>query len=937
MFGSTKYVAPPDPTPFGAQTERIDTNQAARILPWFAGTVWVGVTWIGDVFNVRTTPITTQVGKNERTTGYNYYASFAGLISNGVVDFITKIKFDDEVVWDFRQPHMSILLRGPDEDSFSVTIPNRGVLKFYWGTETQGIDTLLANSGQEHSAYRGQCYVIGQDIFFGADKTNAPNIQVQVQRFPYPSWIPSSEKAFAGLNANPVCILREWWTGKRFGLGRSESELDIPRLQAASTRLYQEGNFLSPFFDSQTSLKDGFIKMFEYLDAYPTSYGGKFGFELVRPISVNVPLLTKSDFLDDPQIDGQTWADTYDETRVKFKDFELDGSNSDNLEKHHEMANFIITGRHKALELDRPWITQQFQAGALAGAAGRVNGLPQSKGSLRIRESSAASLGIGSVFDLATRDGTMRMRVIEKQEPNPDKNDVSISFESDRGWANFSSYYTAGQDAIADGSVFSPEPPYIAEPLDAPYAFSDTRLSTLMMMVARSESYSTTYDVWRASNLEGPYSAASAIRSGLRFHNFSVRAKLTADYSSDTLPIDDLIGIAFEVRSPDQALLEGEWDLGDALNHTLLAFIGDGTTILSIREIMSLFDVTKTSDTTYTAKVLRGLYDTRRRTHFSGTELWLQLRIKVDALAWTPFSTDPRYFKFQPYFGRAGVSLSDVSPVAHSENGRSLLPIAPMNVRFDGDASHAIWNSNTLYTSDFSAGEDGWSGQLCGALGNIDSIGGLDDSLEAIPTGGLTALHFVKDSLALVDGQQYRVKLKVYIRSAHADAGALIDLTGVDSVTVPSTTQDAWVQVDATLTAGSSGLIRVWVQNNGGDAFSGDGTPWLYIREVSIVPLTGSNTLSWSNTSRARTVFGLAFNEAPATDLTDVQIDLLSYDGVTLLDSFNVTPDAEETAISNTELVTKADSDFQIRVYGLRNGLQSLDYTSVLVRKVAVS
>lgn len=779
-------MTPDDPTPFGAQTERIDTNQSARILPWFAGTRWLGLTWLGDVFNVKTTPITTNGrGKHDkRTTGYNYQASFAGVISNGPTDFILKIKFDDELVYNFE--NTGTLFR-TDSDFYQVTIPNRGILKFYWGTESQPINTLLANSGQEHSAYRGQFYVIGKDIFTGAaDKTNMPNIQLQAQRFPMPSWLPASEKFSNGLDANPVGILWEWWTDHRFGLGRPESELDIPRLQAVSTRLYNEFNFVSPFFDTQTDLKSALIKMFEHFDAYPTSYGGKFGFELVRPVTVNIPLLTKADLIDDPSIRNQTWSDTFDEVRVKYQDWQLDGSNNDNMEKHHELANFAITGRHRAQELDRPWTIRQFQAAMIAASAARVAGQPQASGSLKVRESSSSNLAVGSVFNLQTRDGsTLQMRVDGRTEPDPDKRDVSLSFVSDTGWAN-ANFYIGGQDAIGESSVFAPEKAFAIGLLDAPYQFSDPKFASLMFMVARADGYSTSYDVHKAANVDGPYQAASGLQDGERFFNFSTRARLTADYSASTLPIDDVVGITFEVESPDLAPLEIELDLDDALDHTLLAFMGD-----SVNEIMSLFNLVKTGATTYTAKVVRGLYDSRRRTHADGTEFWLQMRLSVDHLAWTPYSPLRRFYKIQPFFGNSGVDLSTIDVTEHSENGRSLWPIAPQNVRFNGDNSHAIW-----------------------------------------------------------------------------------DNTNPDN-----------------------------------------------------------QVITWSNTSRARTVFGLPLNEAPATDLTAVRIEIWKYDGSSKVLTSDTTPN-EELQMLPAVLISAINADFQLRVYGIRDGWLSMDYTSCLVRKI---
>jgi len=98
-FGGTSNISTPDPRPFGLQTERVSTNESGRVLPWFAGTRWIGVTWVGDVFDVKTTKVTQKVGKKQQTVGYNYFASVAALLCNGVVDKVLRIRFDDEIVW----------------------------------------------------------------------------------------------------------------------------------------------------------------------------------------------------------------------------------------------------------------------------------------------------------------------------------------------------------------------------------------------------------------------------------------------------------------------------------------------------------------------------------------------------------------------------------------------------------------------------------------------------------------------------------------------------------------------------------------------------------------------------------------------------------------------------------------------------------------------
>lgn len=775
LFGSSKALPANEPKLFGAQKERVDSNESGRVLPWFAGTRWMGVTWVGDVFGVKTTPITEKVGKKRQTVGYNYYASFAGLVSAGPVDRITKIRFDDEVVW-------SGIIDRDDTDFVTITIENRGNVHFHWGTETQTYHALLSGSGQNHSSYRGQCYLIGEQILLGPDRTTVPNIQVEVGRVGRPSWFPVG--FWINHDVNPIIPLWEWWTDHRYGLGRSEDELDLDSLSDAASQLASEDLGVSPMLTTEDDMKNLLVRLFEYFDGYPTSTDGKLGVELARPTTGTVSTIGDTSLINDPEIETQQWTETFDEVRVKFPDYEKEGG--ENLAKIHERANFLITGRHKALNVDRQWATRHAVAWTIAGALARVSGSPQSRGRLQLRESSAASVTLGSVFDLQTRDGQlMRMRCTERTEPSPDRRFVDIGFVSDAGWANLDVTMPTA-DTIPATPVYAPDAPYEATIQDAPYAvaYSQT-LASLLWLVARGDDYSTGYDVWKASAQGGPYSAASDRRGAEIFSNFAVRAKLSADYSDDTFPIDDTTGISFEILSPDDDLLDDEWDQAAGLNHELLAFVGDEAT-----EIMALYDVTPTSATTYTAKTVRGLYDTERKSHASGAKVWIQLRSKLDKDAWPPFSESERYYKFQTHFGVAELSLADVDPVAHTENARSLLPLPPKNLRANGDGEHPTWTS------------------------------------------------------------------------------------GNDVV------------------------------------------------------------VAWSNSSRARSVFGLPLNESPATDLSGISLELRSYDGATLYDTTEVSPTGEQTTLTSAYLVTNVNADFMVRSYGLRNGLKSLNYDQIQVRKV---
>lgn len=674
--------------PFGVDVARASTNQSARVLPWLSGMQWMGVTWLNEVFGVRTTPIMRKVGKKQMTVGHNFYASFAAVVCNGPVDRIKNLKFDDRIEW------TGSIDRTPGEDYVDITIETRGVFRLYWGTETQIMDARLEESGLMHSAYRGQCYIVGDDIFLGADRTTVPNLQVEVGRVGYPEWLKDVaviRQSNGHFDANPIAIIWEWWTNKRFGRGRSETELDIPRLTATATQLYNEGLGISVPLTESSQIRSLLIQMMEYIDGYPTSYNGKFGVDLIRATGQPVPRLRNSALIGDPQITSQTWDETINKTLVSFHDSEKENQDSA-APPYYDLANLDITQAVTAKQFDRPWITRSDIATKIAGAIGRVRGLPQTEGKLQALESDVEHLDIGSIFSLATRDGSLlELRVTERAEPAHDKSVVELSFESDRGWAN-SGYYSPGNDPVPAPTIYAPSAAFAVKFIDAPYAFVYDRIkkdaSGLLYMVARNDTISTEFDVWRAPESGGPYTAASERPDAPRFDRFSVVGILVNQYLGNTSIIDTTTGIRFRVTGPDEDLLTTELDLEDALNHELLAFIGETE---ADSEIVSLFDIVSLGNKEYTAKCVRALYDTTVSRHNPSTAVWIQERSQLALDVWAPYVSSARFYKIQTMFGVSQLDLSEVNAISHTESARALKPLPPKGLKVNGDGVAPTW------------------------------------------------------------------------------------------------------------------------------------------------------------------------------------------------------------------------------------------------------
>ncbi len=139
------------------------------------------------------------------------------------------------------------------------------------------------------------------------------------------------------------------------------------------------------------------------------------------------------------------------------------------------------------------------------------------------------------------------------------------------------------------------------------------------------------------------------------------------------------------------------------------------------------------------------------------------------------------------------------------------------------------------YQSDFSVGEDGWAATNGTVNGNIDSIGGQDNTLRFTCNTG-TSNHRISITKFTV-GKKYTVTFKYYIPSGQSNLDG-ISLNSADWGTVTSTTLntlDAWVQVTKTFTANNT-LLRFYSLDGVEIAFTdAGGDDVFYIKDITIV------------------------------------------------------------------------------------------------------
>ncbi|MCL4180630.1 MAG: hypothetical protein KJ072_23145 [Verrucomicrobia bacterium] len=674
FFSSTKDLPQPKQKPLGLDERRISTNEQARPVPYFCGIARLAVTFISEAFAVKSKKIKMRVGKKKETVGYNYFASFAALIAHGPLDRLDAIWMDDEPVWE-----------GPlarSGDFADITIESRGNVRLYWGTETQGQDPLLATSGTVHPAYRGQAYLVFDQLFFGRDRTNAPNIEVLVERWPNAPWLPTPNSIED--DVNPVIPLWDLWTNPRCGLGLPESRLDMDALAAAGEALNTEGIGVSPVITRAFNFRQFLVELCECFDAYPTyDSQGRLGLALVRESSATPVTVEPADLVDAPTLNPQGWPDTFNETFVRFTN--RDKRFQEDSVAYRDRGNFQITQAVLSQTLSRLWITRQGVAQKIANAAGRVAAQPMLAGSMQVRKSKAVGLTVGGLFSLSFPqsgvDGVL-CRVERLTLPAPGQATATVQFREDTGFFN-ADHYAAGADDAPEENVFEVQALGYEKLIEAPWEFKETSTPQIVFLASRGDLVSNGFNLWKQRS-DLSYRDVGA------FDNFAQRGQVVADYPAGTLLIDDYLGIEIQFDSLDNDL--DEITFLEAQQNRLLVFVGN--------EILSAWNPQLVAAGRYRLWAVRARYDTKRETHAADAEVWVALRDDL-AMRSDDMSPPDKTFKLQPFLLQSEFDLALVDLTSITLQKRAYRPLAPLNLRVADDGWNPTYGTGADIVADW--------------------------------------------------------------------------------------------------------------------------------------------------------------------------------------------------------------------------------------------
>lgn len=185
-------------------------------------------------------------------------------------------------------------------------------------------------------------------------------------------------------------------------------------------------------------------------------------------------------------------------------------------------------------------------------------------------------------------------------------------------------------------------------------------------------------------------------------------------------------------------------------------------------------------------------------------------------------------------------------------------------------------SQTAILESDFSSGTSAFTGAGLTVAGNIDSIGGQNDTLRSTIDSS-TGNHQTIRGISGTNGKRYRATGKVYIPSANALVDKVVvnnqgDLTNVIA-TITAT--DTWTDFEAEFIREYQEL-RFRAYDGTANSFAGNGSDVFYIKDIKIVPAgcVSDYDLAFANPTQSLTVqdrAGAADGTASTSGVTQVQ------------------------------------------------------------------
>jgi hypothetical protein len=663
--------------------DAINSNQQSVPVKYLAGRAYVSGDYISPAYNPQAVPIKTQTGKGEsQTTGYKYFADFALLFCMGgrrPVDAIYSIIVDSDIVW------TGNVQRG-NANYETITVPDHGVIRLYWGGETQPIDSVLltargtagggvdpqddttwpANSGSpsfgglkagdpnpysghydRHPAYRGQCYAVFKGWKLGRGRTSVPNIQFELKRGC--PWFGGASKTSDDKGVNPIAILFDWYTDTRFGMEVPEALLPQTNWIAEFTALEALGARLSLVISEQSDFRQVVAEMLEYYDGWIRRNGSLIEVgHWKHGTPVSSATLTDDDLLGEPELQPQGWGPTLNEVTVVYND--RDHHFNTYSQKATDPNNRRITGSPRPITLQRPWLTDAALAKQLATEYCKIRSLPYCAGALHVKREwlTGHSMLPGKVFTYNSGfyGLSFLLRLMEIEYPADDSAKATINVEWDR--SKWPSIYIPPPFQGPGGFKLGPRAIWRSRVTEVPYLMQDHKFVTQIATLAvKGDIHATGYRVWASFDAGQTYLLLDTTPG------WSAFGRVNATFADTDHGFGfHLYGVGFDDIVVNQTPAEQADD-------TLLCFID--------AEVMSVGRIIAYGNGFYTAGILRHRFGTAAASHAINADAYFvrrsDLRL-IDNANFIPGNLVK--FKLQPFTHESDYDLTTVPAVDYT-------------------------------------------------------------------------------------------------------------------------------------------------------------------------------------------------------------------------------------------------------------------------------
>lgn len=629
------------------------------------------------------------------TTIWKYIGTILGGFCSGPLHCLTKIEVADEVVWEGE------LYRADSPNPVTITIPDRGDIHLYWGTEDQVLSSefqaLAIAEGHIHPDYRSVCFVILDDFVFGVGVLSAPTVRLAGTRAPLQSLITGAATELVDGQANPFVAFAELLTNELFGLGHPLALFNAPSWQAAADAVIPRAPevYVSLLIDSRSPARKIGANLLTMADGWLRAKRGEGTIEagiFPPPESIVLAALDKIDYQSiDQNGNLVTTLETFDDvmTRCVVRFNDRDQLFKASSRKYDDPRARQTNAKAATLDLELP-IVRAEQAQTQAQLNGRLSAMPRARHAAPVRAARYSTLQSGDniYVDIDPTPGGAQLlqpcRVLSIERPS--SGPANVNLESIPTLAPLS-YVPAIEPgippteevpAIEVARIFEISP-QAADGADAGLAILAERPHPLVTsLFIHYDSLESTGALYPRIASTGSYALCGALN-----------ADISAADVSFVVNIDGVL---------DREIIESSLGAVAARNDELLLIIIGTVHIIDIGgifysdrfvEILSVLDIAVTSTNQVTLTTFRGRLGTTARSASINNEAWF---IRRSALPWCRHADfhdkandgSLLYFKLQPATAIQSRDLAAITPLAFRYNSSRtfapvIIPSAPAN------------------------------------------------------------------------------------------------------------------------------------------------------------------------------------------------------------------------------------------------------------------